>query len=116
MLFLLILLSPQDAQLKFFEFSLIGFPGAPGFPGEIVERKLLFQIMTGAALRRIPEHFSLVKYRLLLNMAGGNKIPVNVATPAIVIDDPVAVRRSKIPVKGFFDFLGVATRTQPYQD
>lgn len=92
MLFFFCLLSSQDTQLKILEFPLIGFPGPPGFPGEIVERKLLFKIMAGAALRRIPEHFSLVEYRLLLNMAGGDKIPVKVATLAIVINNPVAFR------------------------
>ena len=63
-------LSLQDAQFKFLEFPLVGLLRPSCFPGKVVEGKLFFKVMAGTALRRIPEHFPLVKQGLLFNVAG----------------------------------------------
>ncbi len=72
--------------------------------------------MTGAAFRGIPEHLSLVEDGHLLHMTGGRKIPVDMATAAIVVDGPVAVPRGHIVIKGLLDLLGITTQADPHQD
>lgn len=69
--------------------------------------------MTGTALRRIPKYFSFVLDGLLFNVAGWIKIPVDVTTPAVVVDNLIAFYSSKIPIKSFLNFLSVTTRTHP---
>ena len=72
--------------------------------------------MAGAAFRGITEHLPLVEDGLLLHMAGGRKIPVDMATAAIVVDGPVAVHRGHIVIKSLLDLLGITTQADPHQD
>jgi len=72
--------------------------------------------MAGTTLRRIPEHFPLVKQGLLFNVTGRVKIPVDMTTSAVLINDFVAVRRNKISIEGLLYLLGVTTQTHPHQD
>ena len=72
--------------------------------------------MAGAAFRRIAEHLSLVENGLLLHMTRGRKIPVDVATAAIVVDGPVAVHPGHIVIKGLLYLLGITTQADPYQN
>ena len=69
--------------------------------------------MASTALRRIPEHFSLVKQGLLFNVASRVKIPVDMTASAVIVDNFVAVCRNKISIKGLLDFLGITTHAHP---
>ena len=103
------LLRFPDFFFKFPELSTVGFPGTPGFSGEFVQRKFLFNEVAYPAFLCKPKDPPFVRQNLILHMSVGIKILVKVATLAILTDDPVVLLGRICAIKSFLNRFGVTT-------
>ena len=82
---------------------------AYGFANDFVSHELGFNEMAGSALGCVSKRFFLVSGLRRFHMSYRLKIPMVVATLAILSDDFIALCGRVLAIKGFYHFRGIKT-------